>query len=181
MDQKSVTVRAELDGKTFQRFALFDTFIRKQGWRRPALFAAILGASSVVCFALHERRGAVLLGAVLLVVALGLPGAYFLSYWLSLRARAKALDANRGQPAYTVRLDGERVRVTAGKEQADFPWGELLCAYRAKGCVYLYAAERRAFLLPDACGGERAWPVIRDNLPKEKVFDLRGEGAAKPS
>lgn len=174
MSQKSAAVRAELDGKTFQRFALFDAFYRKKVWRRPALFAAILGASAAVCFLFHGRRGAVPLGVVLLAVGLGLPGAYFLSYRLSVRAQAKGLDAGRGKTAYTVRLDGASVRVTAGEEQAEFPWEGLLCAYRVKGCVYLYAAERRAFLLPDACGGDRAWTVIRDNLPREKVFDLCG-------
>lgn len=172
-----MTIQAVLDGGTFQRFAMFDVFYRQKRWRSPALFALILGAAAVICFVLHTRRGAVLLGTVLLAVALGLPAAYFLSYFLSVRARGKKLDAGGGTAAYTLRLDGDGVRVAQGEDTVEFRWGELLCAYRVEGCVYLYATAQRAFLLPERCGGDQAWRMIWKYMPEEKVFDRCG-GAA---
>lgn len=166
-----MTVQAVLDGETFRRFAMFDVFYRQKRWRSPALFALILGASAAVCFALHERRGAVLLGTVLLAVALGLPAAYFLNYFFSVRAQGKKLDGGGGKAAYTLFLDGEGVRVTQGENAVEFSWEALLCAYRVKGCVYLYAAERKAFLLPERCGGDRAWEMLRKHMAEEKLFD----------
>lgn len=177
LKDNGVTVQAVLDGATFRRFAMFDVFCHQKRWRSPALFALILGAAAAICFVLHERRGAVLLGSVLLAVALGLPAAYFLSYFLSVRAQAKKLDAGGGTAAYTVRLDGDGVRVTQGESAAEFSWVELLCAYRVEGCVYLYAAPRRAFLLPERCGGGGAWRMLQRHMAQERVFDRCG-GAA---
>lgn len=174
MKKNSVTVQTVLDGKTFRRFAMFDAFSRQKRWRSPALFALILGTAGAVCFALHTQRGAVLLGVVLLTVALGLPAAYFLNYFFSVRAQAGKLDAGGGKEVYTLRLDGEGVRATQGENTAEFPWAELMCAYRVEGCVYLYAAERRAFLLPERCGGGEAWRMIQKHMPEEKIFDRCG-------
>lgn len=82
-------VEVRLNEADFFRFSVFNAFSRNQLWLRPAVFAAILSGCAGVCFALHDRRGAVLLGAVLLFVALGLPAAWLLSFFLSLRRQAQ--------------------------------------------------------------------------------------------
>ena len=156
------------------RFGLFDTFLRKRGWVRPALFAAILSVAAAICFLLHERRGAVLLGGVLLAVALGLPAAYFLSYFLSLRGQARGLAG--GKYVYTVELgdEGRGVAVDNGQERAAYPWGQIFHAYRRGEITYLYITEQRAFLLPHGCvkgGGEALWTVLERRLPADRRTD----------
>ena len=40
--QTALTLAGNIDRKTFFRFAVYDTLIRKKGWRNPALFAVIM-------------------------------------------------------------------------------------------------------------------------------------------
>jgi len=121
-----------LEASEFIRFGMFDTFRHRKSWVRPALFAAILAGSAAVCFALHERRGAALLGTVLLVVALGLPAAWFLSFFLSLRRQAQEQKLADKRYVYTVELhDSEAgISVDNGREHTVFLWEQLLHAYR---------------------------------------------------
>ena len=51
-------IQVRLDGREFMKFSWFDALRHKKIWRRPALFAAILGTAAEVCFVLHEQRGA---------------------------------------------------------------------------------------------------------------------------
>ena len=47
---KSVTVPCKIDRKVFMRFAVYESLVRKKGWRNPALFALIMSAFAAVCF-----------------------------------------------------------------------------------------------------------------------------------
>lgn len=166
-------VEVRLDEKDFFRFSLFDAFSRGRAWLRPAVFAAILGVCAGVCFALHDRRGAVLLGAVLLIVALGLPAAWFLSFFLSLRRQAREQELAGGKYVYTLDLhDGEEgISVDKGREHAVFPWTQLHHAYRRPDAAYLYVTPQRAFLIPDHCAGGAAdalWALIERRLPQQR-------------
>ncbi|MFG6352492.1 MAG: YcxB family protein [Oscillospiraceae bacterium] len=160
-----------LEASEFIRFGMFDTFRHRKSWVRPALFAAILAGSAAVCFALHERRGAALLGTVLLVVALGLPAAWFLSFFLSLRRQSAGLAG--GKYVYTLELhDDERgIAVDNGNERADYPWGQVFRVYRRESASYLYITPQRAFLIPHGCvrGGEDSlWGLVGRWVPVER-------------
>lgn len=174
MEKQTITVPARIDAGTFRRFALFDTFVRQKRWRSPALFAAILLAASGVCLAFGTgRRGAGLLSAVLALVALGLPAAYVGSFLLSVRKQGKRLGLDGARVIYTLRLSGDGVLTTSGREQSELPWERVFCAYRAAGCVYLYAAPQRAFLLPEDGQGDAVWALMTRHLPPEKCVDRR--------
>lgn len=169
-------VEVRLNEKDFFRFSLFDAFSRNRVWLRPAVFAAILGVCAAVCFVLHQRRGAVLLGSVLLIVALGLPAAYFLSFFLSLRRQARAQELARGKYVYTLELhDGEEgISVDNGRERAAFPWAQVFHAYRRPDAAYLYVTPQRAFLLPDHCAqgaADALWALIERRLPEPRRTD----------
>ena len=101
MKSGPLTLEARVTPEVFREFAFFDTFRRQKRWRGPALFALIMGGFAAVCFALREsREQAVLIGTVLLVVGLGLPAAYVLSFYLSVRRREKALKAVSAMPRF---------------------------------------------------------------------------------
>lgn len=162
-------VEVRLSGKEFIKFSWFDAFRRKKVWRRPALFAAILGAAAVACFALHERRGAVFLGGVLLAVAFGLPAVYFLSFHLSLRRQSAGLSGEKY--VYTLELydDGRGIAVDNGSEHATYPWNQVFHVYRAGAASYLYVTPQRAFLIPHGCvegGADSLWELMERQVPE---------------
>ena len=164
-------IQVHLDEREFMKFSWFDALRHKKVWCRPALFAAILGAAATACFVLHDRRGAVLLGSVLLVVALGLPAAYFLSFFLSLRRQGAGLAG--GKYIYTVELydDDRGITVDNGDEHAAYSWEQVYHVYRTETASYLYITPQRAYLIPHDCVGKdigRLWALIQRRVPADR-------------
>lgn len=175
--EKNIVFPCAVTPEVFRAFALFDTFRRQKMWRRPLLFTLIFAAFAAACFAMGSRvNGAVLLGGVLLGVGLILPAGYFLNYILALRRQAKTLDPSGKRIEYTVHLKPDGISATRGETTGQCAWDQVCYAYRVQGCVYLYPNPGQAFLLPDQCGNTDAvWQVLRQQLPQEKLFDLRKE------
>ena len=147
----TITVPVKLDEKTFKRFSRFDMFRLRKRWRRPMGFALILIAFAVIALVSGKAQAA-MLASVLLVVGLGLPLVYFGTFFSQVNLQAVRQKLKPARPVYTVRLDGNGVRVTNDqREEAPvrLRWSELQAAFRAKGCIYLYVNAARAFLLPD--------------------------------
>lgn len=172
-------IEVRLTEKEFIRFGWFDAVRVKRAWRGPALFAAILGAAAVLCFVLHSRRGAVLLGGALLLVALGLPAAWFLNFGASLRRQAKAAGLSEEKHVYTLELrDGEEgVTVDSGKEHAAYAWQQVFHVYRNGTASYLYITPQRAFLIPHDCiegGPDALWALVGRQVPAERQTDAAG-------
>lgn len=168
-----VRIEVQLNKKEFMRFGWFDAFRHKKVWRRPVLFAAILGTAAVICFVLHNRHGAVLLGCVLLVVALGLPAAWFLSFYLSLRNQAQAAGLSSRKYAYTLELhdDDRGIVVDNGNEHAAYPWEQIFHVYRNESASYLYITPQRAFLIPHDCvkgGADDMWALVGRRIPVDR-------------
>ena len=164
-----MNIPVRLDEREFKKFSWFDALKHKKVWRRPVLFAAILCAAAVVCFVLHERRGAVLLGGVLLTVALGLPAAYFLSFFLSLRRQSAGLAG--GKYVYTIGLydDDRGITVDNGNEHAAYSWQQVYHVYRTQSASYLYITPQRAYLIPHDCvgkGTDRLWSLLQRRVPE---------------
>ena len=172
MMEKQLLIPSRVDADTFIRFGLFDTFRLQKRWRLPALFALILCAAAVVCL-VSGRTGGNLLGGILLLVGLGLPAAYAANFLFSLKQQARRLKLDGERIVYTLRFQQEGVHVTAGQQENDFSWEQLHHAYRVPGCVYLYAAPRKAFLLPDSGQEEAVWPQITAHLPPEKYTVIK--------
>ena len=175
MAKTRITVRVRMDGRTFRRFAFYDTFVKNKRWKSPAIFALLMTVFAAVCFLFHQKEGAVMLGSVLLAVGLGMPVVYGLSFLLSVSASIKAQKLPR--PAYEVTLtnqeDGIFIRsLAAGKDEAvTLRWNSLHAVHRAKGCIYLYAIPAKAFLLPDGqadASPDEVWTMITRNLSEPK-------------
>ena len=165
--------------KEFISFGWFDALRVKRAWRGPALFAAILGGAAVLCFILYARRGAVLLGGVLLVVALGLPAAWFLNFGASLRKQAKAAGLSEEKHVYTLELqdDAAGVTVDSGTERAAYSWQQVMHVYRSKTASYLYITPQRAFLIPHSCvedGPDALWELFEKHIPAGRQTDAAG-------
>lgn len=172
-------IEVRLTEKEFIRFGWFDALRVKRAWRGPALFAAILGAAAVLCFIFFARRGAVLLGGALLLVALGLPAAWLLNFGASLRRQAKAAGLSEGKHVYTLELqDGaEGVTVDSGKEHASYAWEQAFHVYRSRTASYLYITPQRAFLIPHSCvegGPDALWELFERHISAGRQTDAVG-------
>lgn len=171
----ALLIPCRITTEIFREFAVFDTMRRQKRWRSPALFAAIMTAFACVCFAQQGRREqAPLIGGVLLVVGLGLPAAYFLSFFLSVRKQERQLKLSAAPAAYTVTLSSEAVSVTDGKRRVEYAWSDIVRVYRIRRSTCLYAAANRAYLLPAGNPHDEAcWALITRQVPPERRTDLR--------
>jgi len=167
MAQGQITIPVRLDAAAFRRFSRFDTFRLRKRWRRPAAFALIFAAFAAAAL-LSRKPQSGLLAGVLLAVGLGLPLVYIGTYLSQVRAQARRLDPPRH--VYTVVLDFDGIRVENAQRQESplsLKWRDAPAAFRAKGCIYLYASAQRAFLLPDGqadAPDEAVWACIAEHM-----------------
>ena len=167
---KPLTIACKIDQNTFKNFAVFDTLVRKKGWRNPALFALIMSAFTVVCFLGRKTHAqAVLLGGVLLGIGIILPLVWFGMFFSSVKRQAARSGLSPDKTQYFVTLSGEKIHVEKGKETADFQWKDAYLARRVKGCIYLYVSQNRAFLLPDCDETDQAWEIITAKMEPGKI------------
>ena len=173
MAKSRITVRVRMDGRTFRRFAFYDTFVKNKRWKSPVIFASLMSVFALVCYLFHHKDGAVMLGTVLLIIGMGMPVVYGLSFLLSVSASIKAQKLPR--PAYELVLsnqeDGVFIRsLAAGKDESiTLRWDSLHAVHRARGCIYLYAIPTKAFLLPDGqadASPDEVWAMITRNVSK---------------
>ncbi len=158
----------------FLRFTTFDVLRRRKMWRAPVIFAAILSLCAAVCFLMRRVQGAVFLGTVLLIVGLGMPVVYFVSFYFSLRKQVRILGLKRPQNVYSLELSREKkgIHVTNERETADYEWKRVFHAYRDTLATYLYLSPVQAFVLPHTCleneEPEELWALLTDMIPEEK-------------
>lgn len=168
-----------LTEELFRRFTMFDILKRRKMWRSPTIFASILSVCAVICFLMHHVDGAVFLGCTLLIVGLGMPLVYFLTFFSSLKKQIVDSGLKRPQHVYTLELTeaAKGIRVSNEKEQADYPWKAVFHVYRDTLGTYLFMTADRAFILPVTCmengDDEPLWQLIGKKVPKERCTDLR--------
>lgn len=167
-----------LTAEVFRRFTLFDIMKRRKMWKRPAIWAAILCACAAVCFIMHNVKGAVLLGGVLLLVGLGMPLSYFASFSASIKQQTVKLGLTRPLHAYTLVLSDKNkgIQVSNETEQAEYEWKKVHHAYRDRMATYLFITKERAFILPHVCveeGPDALWALMEKKLPAERRTVLK--------
>lgn len=171
-------IEVYLNTKMFRRFSNFDTLKRRKAWKAPLTFASILSVSAAVCFIMNHVEGAVFLGTVLLIVGLGMPATYFLSFFHSVSKQAATMGLDRAKLVYTLEMNpnSKMFSVDNGREHVDVKWGDVYRVYRDTVAAYLYVTPQRAFILPYSCienPTETLWPLVKSKLPAEKIIDLR--------
>lgn len=177
MDRTEIVIRCKMDGETFQKYALFDTFRRRKRWRSPAVFAAVFCMLAALCFIVQLRRGQFpILGWVLLVIGLCLPLVYLGNFYFSLRTKVKKMTKSGKTIDYIVALSQTDVTVTRKEQKQSWPWNDIFGAYRLNDMICLYPNPQQAFLLlpeRNARSYEAAWELIRSQLESDKFFDLQ--------
>ena len=171
-------IEVRLSTKIFRRFSFFDTFRRRKAWRGPLIFFLIMAVFGGICFWLHERQGAVMLGCLLMGIGILLPAAYVLNFLLSVNKQAADQGLAGVKHVYTLEMDPDSKMFTVdnGKQKLNLKWKDVHCIYRDTVAAYLFVSPRQAFLLPYSCMDNPAdtfWPLVKSKLPAEKITDLR--------
>lgn len=179
----TLSIPVQIDTAIFKDFAAFDVLQRQKRWQRPLVFALIMLAFAVICFTqVGRRQGAALLGAVLGVIALGLPGLYFGMFFQSVNRQARRMGLATPKDVYRVELDDTGVQMhPAGvqdkaAETVCHTWDQVYGAWRTPGAIYLYVNAAQAYLLPAEQipgGADRAWELLTGRLPAEKCHTTR--------
>ena len=158
-DDRAVTVDVSLDTKTFRNFALFDTFRLKKRWIRPAVFCGIMSAFALAALlAGNEQSG--LIAGVLFAVGIDL--------------QAKKMHLSAKRKVYTVTVDSSGVTVEHHLQKGEtlhMNWSDIAGAYRRRRCIYLYADNNRAFLLPNGqadTDDSELWDRISEHVSDKK-------------
>ena len=166
-----MTIDCKISEKMFRDFTLFDILRRRKQWKSPVIFSAILTFSAVICFIMHAKDGAVLLGAVLLAVGLGMPAVYFLTFFSSLKKQVRLQKLNPPRTVYTVTLTdaADGIRISNGRESASYRWDRAYHAYLTDECIYLYMTADRAFIIP--AKDRAAVKMVRRNMQGRVTAD----------
>ena len=179
MKKNTITVPVRMDYKTLRGFSLFDTFILKKHWVRPAIFGGIFLIFAIICFAATGKQQHWLLGAVMLLIAIGMPAVYVGMFLSQVKAQAKKLRLDPPRKVYTLTFGPDGVGITNDMKQeeaAHLEWEKIPAAFRVKKAIYLYAAPTRAFILPDGQGDapqDELWAMLVKKLRKGRTRDRR--------
>lgn len=170
MKKNMITVPVRMDYKTLRDFSLFDTFILKKHWFKPAIFGAAFVIFAIICFAATGKEQNWLLGTVMLLIGLGMPAVYVGMFLSGVKGQAKKLKLPR--KVYTLTCSNECIRIhndLKEEEQVTLEWKKIPAAFRCKKAIYLYAAPTRAFILPDGqadASADELWAMMVKNLRK---------------
>lgn len=168
MKNKFITVHVRMDYKTLRDFSLFDTFVLKKHWFKPAVFGVVFVIFAIICFAATGREQNWLLGTVMLLIGLGMPAVYVGMFLGGVKNQAKKLKLPRD--VYTLTISDECIRIhndLKKEEQVILEWNKVPAAFRCKKAIYLYAAPTRAFILPDGqadVSADELWTMMVRNL-----------------
>jgi len=143
-----MTIAVWLSESHYRNFLIFNILKRLKLYKSPVIFASILTTSAIISFIMHRVQGAVFLGSVLLLVGLGVPAVYFISFFSSLRKQVKQQNLNPPRLVYTLQLEKGSETFEITNDKAVYRWKDVFHAYYEKDAIYLFITEERAFLLP---------------------------------
>ena len=177
MKKQVITAAVHMDYKTLRRFSLFDTFILKKHWVKPALFGAAFLIFAIICFAATGREQNWLLGAVMLLIGLGMPAVYVGMFLSQVKSQAKRLKLPRR--VYTLAFSSSGIHIANDlkpDEQVDLEWKKVPAAFRRRDAIYLYTAPARAFIIPDGqadASPDELWAMLEKHLRKGRARNCR--------
>lgn len=180
MSAKNITVHVKMDRRTLRSFALFDTFILRKRWMRPAIFGGIFLIFALICFLATDKEQNTLLGVVMLLIALGMPSVYVGMFLSGVKKQAKKLRLDPPRAVYTLILSEQSVTIhndLKAETDVTLPWDKLPAAFRVRRAIYLYAAPTRAFILPDGQADapqDEVWQRIVDHVPTGRAKVAKG-------
>ena len=172
MAKKQITVRVKMDYKTLRAFSLFDTFLLKKAWIRPAWFGAIFLLFALICFCLTGKEQNVFMGVVLTVIGLGMPLVYVMMYLSGVKQQAQKLKLPRS--VYTLVLSADGIVINnnmKNEETVHLEWARVFALYRRRGAIYLYVAPTKAFILPDGQADatqDELWAMLTELATKAR-------------
>lgn len=175
MSSKTITVHVKMDHKTLRSFSMFDTFLLKKRGIRPLIFGVIFLIFAIICFAATDKEQNWLLGTVMLLIAIGMPGVYVGFFLSQVRKTAKNLKLDPPRAVYTLAFSDQKVTIhndLKTEEDVELPWNRIAAAFHVKKAIYLYATPMKAFILPNGQADatpDELWKMMVEKLPKGRA------------
>ncbi len=141
MTDKTITLNSYIDPDTYRKFALYDVINVKRNWIRPAVFALCFTAISLIGFIKQLWLPAILI----LLIGLGFPTVYYITFYRSITAQAKQYTARK--KAFTLTFADKGITVSKGKKTVSHDWGGIHSVHRLKTCICIYTDSAHALLL----------------------------------
>lgn len=169
-------IQVYLDEKVFRNFTLFDFLQRRKFWKYPVIFALIMCSSAIISYVMNHVEGAIFLGTVLLVIGLGIPVAYFYTFFSSVKKQVAAQNLNPPRLVYTLDLTEKKdgIFIADDKNQVNYKWKDVYKVYKNKDCTYLFMNKERAFLIPHSCVSNEVdtlWTLLQKQIdPKKRII-----------
>lgn len=171
---QEIKIAVTLDGKTFRKFAMFDTLFRTNRLKKILLFTGIMLFFAALAFFIGGD-GAGTIVATLAGIGLFLPVLYLGTFLRSVRYQIERNQLRKGRYLYTLHFtnaaDGIEVTDENG-QSVRYRWDSIHAVYHHGDCSYFYIVKSQAFLLPHTCiaEGEKAfWDMLQTQLPAEKL------------
>lgn len=172
MARRSITVHVKMDRKILRSFAVFDTFILKKQWRRPAVFSLIMLAFALVCLFVIDKSQHVLIGSLLLAIAICMPFSYVFMFLSGVKEQAKRLKLPRRVYTLVISSSGVSIQNDIKKEETVWlDWDKVHALHRRRGAIYLYATPARAFILPNDqadASPDELWELMTESAKAAK-------------
>ena len=173
---RDIRIRVRLNAKQFRSYCAFDTFrIRRR--HLPVLIIAAVLFTLGLADLLFSKGASGTVAGLLIGLAIAVPMVIFGLYMIQIEAQVSRQGLSSTQEMYALHLCDDDVQISGLHRSAGsvrVPWSDFWAAYRAKGAVYLYASEQRAFILPDGqadVGDAQLWEFICSHMSAERCFD----------
>jgi len=169
-----IKVKSIINFPILKRFLIFDVLGRQKKWRPPALFALLFLLFAILGYLFRDTaERPYFLIVTLLVIAILVPGVYFLTFFNSINKQKKLFRINRDKLAYTLEFSNREdgIHIYTPKENVHYKWTDVSKVYDRGDAYYLYIRGIKAFILPE----KEIKPVKTelDHLFFEKLGDWR--------
>ena len=168
-----VTFTSRITPACFIRFGFFDNYRIREKWKMPMIFSGTFLALSLLAWHLSGKvSGTDTWMKIGLYLAVAIPITNVASLFAGILYQAGKHDLSKQTVNYLVILGPKGIGVVHRTEHANCSWEHIYHVYRVPGCIYLYVAFDKAFLLPEAGNTESAWDMIKEHVEPQKITNL---------
>ncbi len=182
LNQKSMFLSITLGAASFKKFAVFNIMNYQKRWKTPVAIGVTGFIASIISFSLQDTfENAFLLGVLLFVVGIFIPGMYFKTFFQSVKEQTEKMNLEKPRHVYSIELtdapDGIRFYHPNEKKAAgQFSWNNITGAWRTDKAIYLYVEQNRALLIPDTTKNvtqDEVWKFLQKQAGADRMHDTR--------
>ena len=176
---QDIHIHVSLTARQFRSYCAFDTF-RVRRRHMPILIISAILFTLGFADLLFSKGSSGTVAGLLIGLGIAVPMVVFGLYVIQIESQVSRQGLSSAQEMYALHLGHADVQISGLHRSAGsvrIPWYEFWAAYRAKGAVYLYASEQRAFILPDgqaSVSDDQLWDYLCSHMGTQRCFEAGG-------